>query len=281
MEHRPPLAPLLALALVAACATPGSPGASGVPHYLDSGGTDTQALVLVHGWASSTESWRHQFPDLADLGRVLAVDLPGHGASAPPANGYSMAGFADAIAAAMDDAGVREAVLVGHSNGVPVIAHFYRRHPERTLALVGLDGTLKQLFDAETFEPAFAPFRGEDWREVMSEMIAAMPGPGLADDDRAAIEAMALGTRHEAVIGGAEATLDPAAWSEAPIEVPLLLIHARQPTWDADYEAFVRRLAPQVDYRVWDGVGHYLQMERPAELRAALEEFLAAHALLR
>ncbi len=249
-------------------------------HYLDAG-AGAEALVLVHGWAGSTAAWSRQLPALSGRARTLAVDLPGHGASDPPPAGYSFAAFADALAAVLDDAGVARAVVVGHSNGTPVAAAFCHRHPERALAMVGIDGALLSVFRAEDVEPVLAPFRGERWQEAMSAMIDGMPGPGLSALDRAAIRAMALATRHEAVVGGLDAALAPDAFSPAPLAVPVLLVLARQPAWSAEYEAAVRALAPRLDWRVWTGVGHYLQMERPDELRAALESFLDANGLLR
>jgi len=249
-------------------------------HYEDAGGDAPEAIVLIHGWASSTAAWRHQFPALSDRARVLAVDLVGHGESDAPDHELSMAVLADSVIAAMNTAGVERAVLVGHSNGVPVAANVYRRYPERTLAIVGIDGTLKPLFGREDFDRFFAPFLGEGWRDAMRAMIDGMPGPGLSDEDRAAIAEMALATPHASVVGAARAQLDPAAWGDGPIDVPLLLILARQPTWNEAYADWVRERAPGVDYRVWDDVGHYVQMERPQELRAALLEFLARNRLL-
>ena len=41
-----------------------------------------------------------------------------------------------------------------------------------------------------------------------------------------------------------------------------------------------RGLSPGVDYRVWYDVGHYVQMERAGELRAAVEAFVQEHGLL-
>lgn len=250
-------------------------------HYLDAGGTSDEAIVLIHGWASSTEAWHHQFPALAARSRVLNVDLIGHGRSEQPLGGFSLALMADSVLAAMDNAGVERAVLIGHSNGVPVAQTFLQRHPDRSLALVGIDGTLKQLLDREMFEGVFAPFLGDGWRDAMTGMIDGMPGPRLLPEDRAAIKVMALATPHRTVVGSVEATLDPDAWREDPITVPLLLILAEQPTWDASYAEWVRRRAPQVDYRVWEDVGHYVQMERPIELHEAILEFLDDNDLLR
>lgn len=249
-----------------------------VPHYLSAGEGD-EALVLVHGWASSTVTWTHQFPALAERARVLAVDLPGHGESEPPAAGYSMNVFADAVAAAMDDAGVKRAVLVGHSNGTPVALNFARMHPERTLGVVAVDGAVKAVFEREQAEAMFAPFRGEGWQATLGAVIDGMAAT-LPDDDRKLVREMALATPHETVVGGFEAALDPAAWSDGRIETPLMLVLAAQPTWNEAYEAWVRERAPHVDYRVWQGVGHFLHMERPDAFRAALEEFLEANDLL-
>lgn len=249
-------------------------------HFLDSGGDARQALVLVHGWAGSAAAWSKQFPALADRARVLAVDLVGHGESEGPVYGYTMASMADSVRAAMDTAGVERAVLVGHSNGVPVVLDFAHRFPERTLAVVGIDGALKAMLSREAFDAAFAPFRGEDWQAVMTAMIEGMPAPGLSAEDRAAITAMAVATPQHVVLRAAEAQFLPGAFHEPSLRMPVLLLYARQPTFDAAYEAWVRRGVPQVEYVVWDGVGHYIQMERPEEFEALLREFLDRHGLL-
>src|SRR5262245_13090206 len=109
-------------------------------HY-ESHGEGDQALVLVHGWTCNATFWRRQIPDLAGH-RVLVVDLPGHGESDKPELAYTMEHFARGIDAVMRDAGVGKAVLVGHSMGTPVIRQFYRLFPDRTLALVIVDGSL-------------------------------------------------------------------------------------------------------------------------------------------
>lgn len=44
----------------------------------------------------------------------------------------------------------------------------------------------------------------------------------------------------------------------------------------AEYEAFVRTLAPRLDYRVLDGVGHFLMLQKPDDFNALLSQFLSA-----
>src|SRR5688500_17318632 len=87
----------------------------------ESVGSGREAIVLVHGWSGATSVWRFQVPELAKRARVIALDLPGHGASDKPETAYSMDFFAGAVEAVMLDAGVDRAVLVGHSMGTPII----------------------------------------------------------------------------------------------------------------------------------------------------------------
>src|SRR5690349_11963143 len=83
-------------------------------HY-QSWGQGSDAFVLVHGWSSNLTAWSYQIPELAKRGRVIALDLPGHGQSDKPQLAYKMDHFAAAIDAVMKDAKVEHAVLLGHS----------------------------------------------------------------------------------------------------------------------------------------------------------------------
>ena len=60
--------------------------------YRDEGQGET--LLLVHGMAGSSETWRDLIPRLARDYRVVAPDLLGHGASDKPGSDYSLGGFA-------------------------------------------------------------------------------------------------------------------------------------------------------------------------------------------
>jgi pimeloyl-ACP methyl ester carboxylesterase len=77
-----------------------------------------------------------------------------------------------------------------------------------------------------------------------------------------------------------EATADPALWKPDKIEVPVLMILAKQPVWTAEYEQFARGIAPKLDYQVWENVSHFVMMEKPREFNAALLVFLEKNQLL-
>lgn len=78
-------------------------------------------LLLLHGTAASTHSWRALAPLLAKKFRVVAVDLPGHGfTQAPPKGAYGLPQMAAAVAALLAQLGVRPRLVVGHSAGAAI-----------------------------------------------------------------------------------------------------------------------------------------------------------------
>jgi pimeloyl-ACP methyl ester carboxylesterase len=249
-------------------------------HYLDTGGA-RPALVLIHGWACDASVWQAQLKSLASRARVIAVDLPGHGQSQIPDSEFSMDLFAKATAAVLDHAGVDRAVLVGHSNGTPVIRQFYRLFPGRTRALVVVDGPLKQMLTEEIVEKMKPRLSEETFRETVAAMIDGMPGDGLAPAARAEIKAMGLAQPHAAVLGGLLAAADSKIWEPDAIEVPILIILAEQPSWNEEYLNFLKQLAPQAQIHVLPGVSHFITVERPAEFDSLLLAFLEKDGLLK
>ncbi len=96
-------------------------------------------VVFVHGAAHDHSVFGLQSRYFAHHGRnVLAVDLPGHGRSDPPALA-SIEAIADWLGALLDAAGIREAAIVGHSMGALASLEAAARMPARVthLALLG------------------------------------------------------------------------------------------------------------------------------------------------
>jgi len=247
----------------------------GVRIHYKSLGKGREALLFVHGWAGNLNLWRSQVPLFAERTRVVLLDLPGHGQSDKPRIAYTMDLFARAIDAVLRDAGVNRAVLVGHSMGTPVVRQFYRLFPEKTLGLVAADGALKTFFeDRATIEKFIAPYRGPQYKEAAAFFIDAMfinPGTErLRDWVREGV----LETPQHVMVAAFEGLFDLAIWRDDPIRVPLLVLNAKNPFWTAEYEASVRKLSPGVEYKILDGTGHFLMLEKPAEFNAIIEEFL-------
>lgn len=244
-------------------------------HYVNYGKGD-EALVLIHGWTMNGDSWRDQIPDFANRGRVLAIDLPGHGQSDKPQVSYTMDYFARAVEAVMRDAKVKRGVLVGHSMGTPVARQFYRRYPEKTLAIVIVDGVLRPLGDKAMMDQMIAGFRGPKYKEVIIQMLTQMKG-GLAAEAMERITTSSLSTPQHVVVSAMEGMADPAIWGEDKINVPVLAIMAKNPFFPPNIEELSRGIAPKMDFRMWDSVGHFVMMEKPQEFNEAVLGFLDKH----
>jgi pimeloyl-ACP methyl ester carboxylesterase len=249
-------------------------------HYR-SYGKGSEALVFVHCWTCDSSFWRMQLPAFVGKGRVIVIDLPGHGQSDKPQISYTMDLFARAVEAALRDAGVRRAVLVGHSMGMPVIRQFYRKYPEKTLALVDVDGALLPFAPRAAMEPFIAPLRGPQYRETATKFVETMFRPEQPAALREEIKTAMLSTPQHVAVSAMEGMADDSIWTEDQIKVPVLAVLARNPLWPADNEQRFRKIAPQLDYRMWDGVSHFLMMDKPEEFNRALAEFLTRHKLLK
>ncbi len=247
-------------------------------HYTNRG-AGSAAIVFVHGWNCDLSVWKNQvgaFPQA----RVIAIDLPGHGESDKPEMKYTMDLHARAIDSVLRDAKVEHVVLVGHSNGTPVIRQFYRTFPAKTRGLVIVDGALRPFAPAADMQKFIEPMRAPNYREYIGKMVDAMLKPMKDEATRADIKAAMLRTPQYVSVSEMESILSDELWRPDKINVPTLVILAKQPAWNADYEAFVRDLVPKVDYRVWDGVSHFLMIDRPQEFNAAVAEFVANNNLL-
>ncbi|WCT79230.1 alpha/beta fold hydrolase [Novosphingobium humi] len=100
------------------------------------GPASAPTLVFLHAIATSGELWRPQVEPLAQRFRVVRVDLPGHGASAPLPDGATFADYADAVADTLSAHGVERFSLIGMSFGAMVAMQVALRHAARVERLV-------------------------------------------------------------------------------------------------------------------------------------------------
>src|SRR2546423_6229606 len=181
-------------------------------HYVNLGKGD-EALVLIHGWTQSADAWRENVGDLAKRNHVIVVELPGHGQSEKPQVTYSMDYFARAVEAVMRDAKVKRAVLVGHSMGTPVARQFYRRYPEKTLAIVVVDGSLRPFGNKAMLDQLIANFRGPKYRDTIDQMFGMMFGSALSTETQQRIKASTENTPQHVLVSAFEGMLDKSIWA--------------------------------------------------------------------
>jgi pimeloyl-ACP methyl ester carboxylesterase len=109
----------------------------------DSGPKDAPSLVLLHGFGASLQTWDAWADELEKDRRVVRIDVPGFGLSGPAANNdYSDAADVARLLALLDQLGLQQVALGGHSMGGRIAWNFAVAHPERVshLILVSPDG---------------------------------------------------------------------------------------------------------------------------------------------
>lgn len=139
--------------------------------YREAGLPDAPALLLLHGFPSSSHTFRDVMSPLAEVAHVVAPDLPGFGFTETP-DGYDhtfarMAATVDAFTRAI---GLDRFFLYVHDFGAPVAYRLALADPERILGLVIQNGNAHEEGLGEAWDPVRAY-----WADPTPERRARMP----------------------------------------------------------------------------------------------------------
>ncbi len=273
--------------------------AGGLGWHVQIAGPDAQGapvLLVLHGTAASSHSWRAMLMPLAAHFTVVAPDLPGHGfTSGRVPGGPGLPQMGRALSALLAELNAPPALIAGHSAGAAIALEVASRMaaPPPVIgfgaALMPFPGLAAQLFPAL----AKALFVNPLVPRIFAR-LAAVPGEAerfLARATASQIDAAGLAlyarllARHGHV-GGALAMManwDLSAFAPrlAAMAMPVRLIHGGDdPAVPlASVRAAAARLL-QADVVVWDGLGHLAHEEEPERAAAAVVEFAAQHAIL-
>jgi pimeloyl-ACP methyl ester carboxylesterase len=106
-------------------------------HFRDQGNPQRPALLLIHGFGSSLETWEPWVQQLQEDYRLLSLDLPNHGLTRiPPGYRLDQTSFADVCAEFAALLGVEKYTAIGNSMGGHTAWQLALRHPDRLQALV-------------------------------------------------------------------------------------------------------------------------------------------------
>jgi pimeloyl-ACP methyl ester carboxylesterase len=250
-------------------------------------------LLFVHGLGGCWQNWLENLPDLARDHRVIALDLPGFGASEMPSGDVSVAGYARVLEEVCDALGVSSVAVVGNSMGGFIAAELAIASPVRVQRLVlvsaaglhvaelRLDRALDRLGRAEQAFSRGAGFvaarsasfaRRARLRRIVLAGVAAHP------------ELLPWPVVAEQVAGAGRPGFWPAlrAISTYPLRdrltqigCPTLIVWGERdrvvPVRDA---ATFERLIGGARKVVYADTGHVPMLERPARFNADLRSFL-------
>jgi pimeloyl-ACP methyl ester carboxylesterase len=251
-------------------------------HYVTVG-NGSRTIVFVHGWAGNLGLWREQIPMLAGNARLILIDLPGHGQSDKPQTAYTMDFFAGAILAVLRDTHVDKAVFIGHSMGAAALCRVHHQAAEKFAALVSVEGLLcRPPGTPEEARALVGPFGSPQYLDHAKGFISAFfPVPGT-DGLRDRVMSEMIATPQHVMLGAMLGMFGPDQpdWILQKVNAPVVVINARSPWWNGDYENYVRSLSPESDYVMMEGVGHFPMLEKPPEFNATLASLLRKHGLL-
>lgn len=277
-------------------------------HHVDLGGAaEFGTVVLVHGLGGSHLNWDLLAPALTARARVLAVDLPGFGLTAPSRRPATVRRNVEALTRFARRVADAPVVLVGNSMGGLVCALVAARAPElvRALALVAPAQPLPaRVLSSPRSGAGLAlyalPGVGERLRRRRRERIGAAATLretlrlGGVDPDRLPADllerAVRLVARQSDVSGMDRAFLSASrslAWALvrarpyraalAAIRVPVLLVHGDQDRLvPVEASRDLARRHPHWRYVELAGAGHLPQLSAPDELAGHLLAWLAA-----
>ncbi len=253
-----------------------------------------ETILLIHGLAGSSRTWRDAQARLSLTHDVIAPDLLGHGESAKPMGDYSLGAFASGLRDFLAALDVSKATIVGQSFGGGVAMQLAYQHPElcERLVLVSSGGLGREvswmlrsltLPGAEHLMPFVFPRlvadRGDDVVRFLSRR--GIRSPRLEEMWRA-YASLAGAENRKAFIRTIRGVIEPGGQTVSALD--RLYLAAHLPTlilWgDRDeiipvshaYGAHEAIAGSQLV--ILEGVGHFPHVEAPDKFVAALEDFL-------
>lgn len=239
---------------------------------MDAGGRTGVPIVFIHGNGGNAQQWRAQLAHFRGQGRrAVAIDLPGFGQSTAPANGdFSLSAMAAAIDRAVDRLRLPRFVLVGHSYAGAVVATYAAAHPEKVAGVVYLDaagaGLSLSADQKERFLSAIRANKMQVVRGWFAPMLKGSP-PEVQEEVFASVEK----TSTEALIAALTSLIGYDAKAVGGAYTgPRLAIAAT----DVETPTSFHKQFPDVRTVAITGAGHWVMLDQPAEVNAAIEEFV-------
>ncbi|HEU0025102.1 MAG TPA: alpha/beta fold hydrolase [Thermoleophilaceae bacterium] len=244
-------------------------------------------VLLLHGWPTSSFLWRNVMRAIARENRVLALDLPGFGASDKPLGlRYSFEFFARAIDGFLAALDVDEVGLAVHDLGGPVGLHWALDRPERVTKLALLNTLVYPEFSPEVIEFVTALSTPEDRDRITSpEGLAELfrqAGDGLTDEVLAGVLEPFDSDESRWALADAGIGLDPQGFVDiaarlSTLRMPVRIVYGERDGVLPDVAQTmerVRRDLPQAEVTALPH-GHFLQEEAPEEVGELLGRFFA------
>jgi pimeloyl-ACP methyl ester carboxylesterase len=229
-------------------------------------------LLLVHGYSCDSHDWLFQLPAFTQNHRVIAVDLRGHGRSSAPPDGYGARDLAADLAALLRHLDTAPVVAIGHSLGGVVVSALAVEHPELVRGLVCVDPAYLLPDETKDFTlPLLAALDADDPTPFVQQLLEGFDAPGRTPEMRvwqvrraAGVPRHVLRQAFESQVTGLALHSESAPYL-ARRQCPVLSFYADPARVDVERAVFAEAGSRAIG---WEGAGHWLHQERPAEFNA-------------
>jgi pyruvate dehydrogenase E2 component (dihydrolipoamide acetyltransferase) len=244
----------------------------------DRAGSGATTVLLLHGFGGDRSNWLFTMDLAGEDYTVVALDLPGHGASEKTVGDGSAETFAQTVGEAVDALGIQSAHLIGHSLGGAVAQALLQRHRERVLSLTLIDSAgLGPEINGSYLDAFIAARTSRELKGVLQQLVCRRE---LVTRDmvesvlrykRLDGVAGALGVVRAAMAEGSRQRYELAGPTSAA-GVPVLVLWGAQ---DTIIPAAHAQSVAAAHVITLEGVGHLPHVESPRAVNRAITEFLA------
>ncbi|MFN3718580.1 MAG: alpha/beta fold hydrolase [Rhizobium rhizophilum] len=253
----------------------------------DTGPPDAQAVIMLHGFGASLDTWEEWANALSTRYRVVRFDLPGFGLTGPdPTGDYTDARTMQILIGLLDQLDLDRVSLIGNSLGGRIAWNFAAMHPDRVarLVLVSPDGFASPGFEYDKLPETPLIMRALPYtapRSMLKANLAAAYGnpEALSEDNVTRYHDMMLapGVRQAILARMGQVILRDPGPTLGRIHAPTLLLWGEKdgmiPITNAD--DYLRYL-PNVTLVRLPGLGHLPFEEEPVRSLAPIDLFLSA-----
>jgi pimeloyl-ACP methyl ester carboxylesterase len=265
--------------------------------YREAGNTNAPAVLLLHGFPSSSHMFRDLIPLLADRFHIVAPDLPGFGQSDMPARdkfAYTFDHLAEIIGRFTEVIGLARFAVYVFDYGAPTGFRIAVKHPERITAIISQNGNAYE----EGLSEGWTPIRAywQEHSQANRDALRAFLTPqttrwqythGVADEAAVSPDGQALDNFYLARSGSDEVQLDLFGDYQSNVALypafqnyfrthkpPFLAVWGKNDPFflPAGAEAFKRDI-PDAVIRFFD-TGHFALETHAEEIAAAIRDFL-------
>jgi len=248
----------------------------GIQLFYELSGEGENAFIFIHGAGTNHFFLSEEAKHFSKKGRVLTVDLRGHGQSDKPDQPYTIEGYAEDIAHLCAQVGIQNAIVIGHSMGGNIALQLNHRFPKLVSALILLDTFLLIQEKQSTFLRGRIELLKTDFAKALDQIALSTLATEIYRDK---VRKELSKTPQHVWVSSLENMLE---WDQKKAQecihhcsVPVLYIEG--PKLVLDLPRFETYYSAALIRGKIVGAGHFFPLEVPEQVNAMIDRFISLY----